>query len=314
MKKNFLTRFLVLMLLISSASTLFAGGAKEAPAPAASQIKVNYAAEAVKNYYADLSAKTNYQIQPDKFLEEIKAGEKMYVIDIRAAADYEKGHIKGAVNVPWGTAISENLEYLPHDGKVYIYCYSGQTAAQAGMLMVAAGVPVKSVAFGWNFGISKVAGYEEFSTTAATAVDKSKKYSVQPEIAKMVNDYFARFASVKDTPFAGNIITEANAKAIFDARDTSAMFVSIRRAEDFAKEHIEGAVNIPFASGMDSELKMLPMDKKIIVYCYSGQTSGQTVAAMRLLGYDAVSLRGGMGHARNPQMGWKNQGFPVVSN
>ncbi len=292
----------------------WAGGTKEATGAAPdAAIKVNYSAEAVKAYFADLAAKAKYQIPADKFVESVKAGDSMYVIDIRTAEDYAKGHVKGAVNVPWGMPVAENLSYLPHEGNVYIYCYSGQTAAQAGMLMNAAGIPVKSVAFGWNFGISKVPGYETVSVTASSPVDTSKKYNVQPEIAKSVTEYFQRFASVKDTPFAGNIISEANAKAILDSKDTSAMFVDIRRAEDYAKDHIEGAVSIPFASGMDADLKSLPMNKKIIINCYSGQTAGQAVAAMRLLGYDAVSLKGGIGHAKNPGMGWKNMGYPVVT-
>ncbi|MCP5514843.1 MAG: sulfurtransferase [Spirochaetales bacterium] len=314
MKKFLFLKIALIMLLSTTASTVWATGAKEAPAASpAAEMKVNYAAEAVKNYYADLAAHTNYQIKEADFVEKVKAGEQMFVIDARSAADYAKGHVKGAVSVPWGMPVAEKLAYLPHEGNVYIYCYSGQTAAQAGMLMNAAGVPVKSVAFGWNFGISKVPGYEAITTTEATELNMSKKYDVNPVIAKKVTEYFERFASIKDTPFASNIISEANAKAIFDAKDKSAVFVSIRRAEDYAKGHIEGAINIPFASGMDSSFQSLPSDKKIIIYCYSGQTAGQTVAALRLLGYDAVSLKGGMGVPKNAPMGWTNQGYPVVA-
>lgn len=57
-----------------------------------------------------------------------------------------------------------------------------------------------------------------------------------------------------------------------------------------------------------------PADKRIIVYCYSGQTSGQTVAILRLLGYDAVSLHSGMGVGRTGDRGWANEGFETTSN
>jgi rhodanese-related sulfurtransferase len=63
---------------------------------------------------------------------------------------------------------------------------------------------------------------------------------------------------------------------------------------------------------MEKDFTMLPMDKKVVVYCYSGQTAGQTVAALRLLGYDAVSLKGGMGVGSNDPLGWSNKGYPVV--
>ncbi|HCJ57468.1 MAG TPA: sulfurtransferase, partial [Clostridiaceae bacterium] len=60
------------------------------------------------------------------------------------------------------------------------------------------------------------------------------------------------------------------------------------------------------------QFNTLPKDKKIIVYCYTGQTAGQTVAALRLLGYDAVSLNAGMGTPATGDAGWMNKGYPVV--
>ena len=41
---------------------------------------------------------------------------------------------------------------------------------------------------------------------------------------------------------------------------------------------------------LDNYLKSLPTDKKIVVYCYTGQTSAQTSAYLGVLGYDAYSL------------------------
>jgi hypothetical protein len=35
---------------------------------------------------------------------------------------------------------------------------------------------------------------------------------------------------------------------------------------------------------------------------------------LRVLGYDAVSLRGGMGVGANAPQGWANQGFETVSS
>jgi rhodanese-related sulfurtransferase len=50
------------------------------------------------------------------------------------------------------------------------------------------------------------------------------------------------------------------------------------------------------------------------VYCYTGQTAGQVVGALRLLGFDAVSLKGGMGMPANEPMGWMSQGYPTVAS
>ena len=44
---------------------------------------------------------------------------------------------------------------------------------------------------------------------------------------------------------------------------------------------------------LDAALKTLPADETIVVYCYTGQTSANLVAYLRLVGYDAKSLKYG---------------------
>ncbi|MCF4114767.1 MULTISPECIES: rhodanese-like domain-containing protein [Dethiosulfovibrio] len=69
--------------------------------------------------------------------------------------------------------------------------------------------------------------------------------------------------------------------------------LDIRKPEDYAEDHIDGAINIPWGEVGDY-LDDLPKDEKIIVVCYTGQTAGQTVALLKLLGFDCCSLKGGM--------------------
>ncbi len=80
-----------------------------------------------------------------------------------------------------------------------------------------------------------------------------------------------------------------------DANPDEYCIVSVRSSSDFANGHIQGAVNIPFAKDMQNQFSTLPTDKKIVVYCYWGESSFQTVAVLRLLGYDAYGLIGGEG-------------------
>ncbi|MCK5674871.1 MAG: rhodanese-like domain-containing protein, partial [Spirochaetales bacterium] len=70
----------------------------------------------------------------------------------------------------------------------------------------------------------------------------------------------------------------------------------------------------PWGKGMNDMFASLPADKKIIVNCYSGQTAGQTIAGLKFLGYDAVSLKGGMGTAGNAPLGWANKEYPVIAS
>jgi len=268
--------------------------------------------DAVARYFTEWPANGRIVPQED-VVAKVTAGEAMTLLDIRAAADYAKGHLKGAVNLPWGTpALADNVKYLPQSGNVFVYCYTGQTAGQAVALLNVAGVPAQSVRFGWNLGISKVAGVDKVTVTAATPLNTSKTYPVVPALEAAYKAYYSDMAGKAGTPFASNIIPEAEAKKIFDAKDKKYTFVSIRQAKDYAAGHIAGAVNIPWGKGMHEMFSTLPARNTLIVYCYTGQTAGQTVAALRLLGYDAVSLRGGMGTAANAPQGWANQGYPVV--
>jgi rhodanese-related sulfurtransferase len=244
----------------------------------------------------------------------VKAGDPMTVIDIRQPDVYEAGHIEGAVNLPWGSdALVDQLASIPQEGNVFVYCYTGQTAGQTVALMNLVGIPARSVNLGWNLGISKVEGVDAVTETTANSLP-SATYDLDPNLYGAYKAYFADMATKVGTNFANNIVSEANAKAILDAADPDVAFVSIRRAEHYAEGHIPTATNMPWGKGMQTMFDSLPADKKLIVYCYSGQTAGQTVAMLRVLGYDAVSLRGGMGVGANAPQGWANQGYEVVAS
>lgn len=266
--------------------------------------------DAVNAYFANMPADV-YKISEKDFVAKVKANESMFILDIRQPDVYAKGHIKGAVNAPWGTAISDNLEKLPKDKTIMVYCYTGQTAGQAVALLNMAGFNVKSVNLGWDLGISKVEGVAGVIETKANSFPAIAS-AVTPEIKTAVTAYLKGLEAVKGATYANYKISEADAKALLDKKDPNVVFVSVRKAEDFAKGHITGAINIPFGKGMEQKFNTLPKDKKLIVYCYTGQTAGQTVAGLRLLGYDAVSMNGGTGMPSNAPSGWVNKGYPLV--
>ncbi|MDW7662019.1 MAG: rhodanese-like domain-containing protein [Bacillota bacterium] len=271
---------------------------------------VSEASAKVEELYNNMPAHI-YKIAQAEFVEKVAAGEEMTILDIRGAADYEKGHIKGAVNVPWGTAIAETLVNIPADKPVYIYCYTGQTAGQAVTTYNVAGFEAYSVNLGWNLGISKVEGVDAVTTTDAATLDTAVT-EIPEAIQHSITAYYEGMVALSDSVYKNYKISEDDLKAMIDAKDESIYILSVRKAEDFAAGHIEGASNIPFGTSMISEFKNLPKDKVIVVYCYTGQTAGQATAALRLMGYKAVSLNGGMGNAANAPMGWANKGFPVV--
>ncbi len=306
--------FLLLLVLLTATSMVFVSCDKTdaaAQAPKAEETAVAVMVDPVEAaalaYFADYP-EGGYIIKEDVFLDKVKAGEDMFIIDIRQPDVYEEGHITGAVNMPWGSDLSAQLNLIPQTGNVYVYCYTGQTAGQTVAVMNVLGIPAKSVRYGFVRGISTVEGYEAAVDADAVMIAQIA-HDIDPAAQAAADAYFGNLG---DAPFKNNIIASSDAAAILAAGDDSVQFVDIRKAEDYAKGHIDTAVSMPYSSGMQTSFSNLPADKKLIVNCYSGQTAGQTVGILRLLGYDAVSLKHGMGTGKTGDTGWANEGFELV--
>lgn len=77
-----------------------------------------------------------------------------FILDIRPRVDFNQGHIKGAVNIPFpALGVRENLERVPRDKKIVVVCAfassSGQVAAILKMLGYDA-VLLKHSMMSWN--------------------------------------------------------------------------------------------------------------------------------------------------------------------
>jgi rhodanese-related sulfurtransferase len=88
--------------------------------------------------------------------------------------------------------------------------------------------------------------------------------------------------------------------------DENVTLLDVRTPEEFSQEHIEGAILIP-VQVLNENLSQLASfkNKKVIVYCHSGNRS---VAASRLLsknGFTPLNLKGGITE-------WKAQGLSVT--
>jgi rhodanese-related sulfurtransferase len=83
---------------------------------------------------------TDLQATLDEFLQNIPPGyygirqidalqakidqENALLIDVRESAQYDAGHIPGAINIPL-KSLAQSLERVPHDRPVVLYCSSG---------------------------------------------------------------------------------------------------------------------------------------------------------------------------------------------
>jgi len=295
------------LILFSLSLVLMAGLLVSSSAMAVS----NEVEEAVNSYFANLPS-DNAMIGQKALIEKVKDGEDLFILDIRKAADYKKGHVEGAVNLPWGSGkIADNLDKLPGDEPIYVYCYTGQTANQTVGLLNFAGFEAKSVKFGWNLGITRVDGYKDVVETKENNLNGETSFEINSDIKTAAVDYLNGLSEVSDTMFKNYKISENMLNMLINSEQEMTV-LSIRQAKHYSEGHIPGAINIAWGSGMQEHFNQLPKDEKVIVYCYTGQTAGQTVAGLRMLGYDAVSLNGGIGISANKPYGWTNRGYDVV--
>ena len=93
-----------------------------------------------------IKAELEHQANKGSFLSPSKATRLMnnnsdtLILDIRTAADFKKGHIKGAKNIPLSDfAASVDKLAVDKDKPVLIYCNSGNTVTRAIKLLKKAG-------------------------------------------------------------------------------------------------------------------------------------------------------------------------------
>lgn len=83
--------------------------------------------DALEEYFA-FTGYSSSLIWPEQIPEQ--DWKDIVVLDARDAAQYQREHIPGAVNIEWRQAVERRAE-LPSDRMVVFYCNSGSLSAQA---------------------------------------------------------------------------------------------------------------------------------------------------------------------------------------
>lgn len=226
---------------------------------------------------------------------------QVYIMDIRSAADFASGHIANAVNVALADIVTHiKTVNMANYTKVAVVCYTGQTSGFATSILRLLGYDkVFSLKWGmcswhvdfasrWQTNIGNT--YE--SQFTATPADKGPMGEMP-----VLNTGFETGQEILEAR-VNAILTEGftpatvNAKSVFDNLSTY-YIVNYWPADQYADPgHIPGAIQYTPKQTMKlaADLKTLPVDKPVVVYCYTGQTSAFMAAYLRLLGYDAKSL------------------------
>lgn len=122
--------------------------------------------------------------------------------------------------------------------------------------------------------------------------------SISPIYAEQLQDsqkaigFFAdKLAFEANTYFVSKVISNPNQEAVI---------VDVRTANDFAKSHIPGAINIPYDKfnsfqGDEKEFAGLHKDRMNIIYCYTLGCNLASKAALKFatLGYPVKEMIGG---------------------
>ena len=86
------------------------------------------------------------------------------------------------------------------------------------------------------------------------------------------------------------------------------VILDVRTPSEYAAEHIENAINIDFyAADFETQVGALDKTNIYLVYCQSGNRSGQAAAVMDSLGFEEIyNLTGGIS-------AWIAAGYPTVN-
>ena len=103
-------------------------------------------------------------------------------------------------------------------------------------------------------------------------------------------------------------IREVTAQAALEQQKAGSMLIDVREADEFAKEHAQGAIHLSRGTiEMHIEKHAPDMATPIVCYCGGGNRSAFVADSLQKMGYTNVaSLIGGF-------KGWKEQGLPITS-
>lgn len=223
-----------------------------------------------------------------------KMKDSSYVIlDARKVADYEKGHIAGAVSADVDGIFSGNkdaaaanveaaVDKYGKDKKYIVICYTGNKYAKAATgLLKNNGVE--------NANIETLGGDDSMRSAAGGMKAWNAKYA---------GYVVAKHTSSKGINFA-NGITPEHLKADVDGQKVFTV-MDVRAKEDYDKGHISNAVSTPSGDGA-AVMKAVNDNKNglYVLVCYSGNAKADEARnTMVNKGVDEsriICLQGGMG-------------------
>jgi len=214
------------------------------------------------------------------------------LIDVRETGEYEEGHMEGAVNIPLRT-LGENLDKIPADTPVFVYCKSGWRAGLATSSLRMLGYDnVLAYPPGWN-------GWTEAGEPVSTEAATGETYEVPeiaPEMYTAVNDFL--------TTIPEGWLSAGDTEKVAAAIEAGSAVLDVRTPPEYAEGFIPTAVNTPLRE-IPTFVDSIPTDTQVIEYCKSGWRASLAVPIYHVLGFDNV-----LGYSGS-YLAWTDAGEPI---
>ncbi len=225
-----------------------------------------------------------------------------YIIDIRESVHFTTSHIENSVN----STLADILTTADGHDNIAVLCYTGQTACYAVTALRLSGFPTaKAIKWGMS-GWSGTNGTDKWTDNVGDAGTNSSNWAAAPGDLGTITNYGdpvlntsatdgpgilkEQVTKVLDGGFAAAAVTNAS---VLD-KPSDYYINNFWMAEDV--EHygnIKTAVRVKPLTLAGGEYKNYNPAAKAVTYCWTGQTSALVTAYMRIVGYNAFSLKFG---------------------
>lgn len=218
------------------------------------------------------------------------------LLDVREVAEFEAGHIAGAIHIPIRT-LMQNLNLLPDlNAEIVVVCKGGFRAAMAmAALQILGYKNAKTLKGGFDAWVG-----EELPVTQEVAAPT-------PGTAPTFDETILKGLDTTLSGLSKSFDGVAPKDLAVELAENAPILIDVRSDEEFSKGYIEGAQHIWIDQFM-ANVDKLPTDKsaKIVIYCAAGYRGGIAKIMMNLMGYTNVrNISGGLN-------GWSKAGLPLV--
>ena len=248
-----------------------------------------------------------------------------YIIDIRTLADFNLGRIQGAVHSTMAnvvqTAVNARNAGQLTGREIIVVCYSGQTAAFAVAALRLSGFPTaRNLMWGMSSWTStrdvwtpRIANLTQANIVTPPSFATPAEFTNRPMVTSELNDG-AAILSERVQAVLNEGLRAVDAATVL--ANPGNFFINNYWSNDAVtangNRHIAGAFRILPLTLANNEFRFLDPSRRIVNYCFTGQTSAAVAFYLRVLGYDVYSFSWGANSMWNSAM--TSNRWPITPN